>query len=255
MSEPHHPSRRPHSGGRHANPARPGQDEFPIARPCAPPPANSPYYRPLPVPEPAVIPPDPLPSAPQLIRAAPGWLEPVALFLVVFVCMTGGWFFFRGPGRSVFGGSAPVKPSATTLADASRPQTTDDSKTVTAPSATPVTPPTPPPPPPVSPPPPSPPPRPVVNNNVPTFASHVRPIFQAKCFLCHNGGKKRGGLDATTVAALLKGGESGPSIKPGDPSNSLLWETIATNKMPPSGKKLTDAERKLVQQWIAGGAK
>jgi mono/diheme cytochrome c family protein len=233
--------------------------------PGLPSPANSP---PLPIPEPA------FPAAPNRSFLAPGWVEPVALFLVVFVCMTGGWFFFRGPGSSIFGGTnqpGSKEAPAAVVADASRPGMTESPRIAPppkenpvnrpAPAPIPVPEPMPPPPAPTPPaapvptPVPTTPPTPPPGNNMRTFAANIKPIFEAKCINCHGAGKKRGGLDVRTVASLLQGGDNGASIKPGNPAKSLLWETIDTNRMPPGPNKLTAAERKIVKEWIAGGAK
>jgi mono/diheme cytochrome c family protein len=42
-----------------------------------------------------------------------------------------------------------------------------------------------------------------------SYFRDVRPILRANCAGCHKPGKKKGGLDVTTYAALLRGGESG----------------------------------------------
>lgn len=87
-----------------------------------------------------------------------------------------------------------------------------------------------------------------------TFDKDVLPIFKAKCVACHGDTKKKGGLDVRTVAALLKGGENGPALKPGSLERSLLWESISTDQMPPSkNNKLSQAEKKIVQSWITQG--
>jgi Protein of unknown function (DUF1553)/Protein of unknown function (DUF1549)/Planctomycete cytochrome C len=55
---------------------------------------------------------------------------------------------------------------------------------------------------------------------------------------------------------LLKGGKSGPAVKPGNPSDSLLFQAIShTGKisMPPSGK-LDPAELEILRVWIEKGA-
>jgi hypothetical protein len=86
-----------------------------------------------------------------------------------------------------------------------------------------------------------------------TFASHVLPIFRAKCISCHGGRKTKGDLDLRTVAALLEGGESGPGIKAGDVEASVLWKFIVNDKMPPGRKKrkkLTANEKELIRAWI-----
>ena len=53
------------------------------------------------------------------------------------------------------------------------------------------------------------------------FENKVRPIFVNNCGSCHQE-KSAGGLSITSRAALLKGGDSGPAIAPGDPEKSLL---------------------------------
>jgi hypothetical protein len=89
-----------------------------------------------------------------------------------------------------------------------------------------------------------------------TFATHILPIFRAKCISCHGGRKTKGGLDLRTVAALLEGGESGSGFKPGNVEESVLWSYIVTDKMPPGkkkrkkNKKLTSEEKNLIRQWI-----
>lgn len=89
---------------------------------------------------------------------------------------------------------------------------------------------------------------------VPTFEKEVLPIFQAKCLNCHGANKQKAGLDLRTRAALIKGGETGAAIFPGSAKNSLLWQKIASNKMPPGKEKLSSAEKAVVQSWIEGGA-
>jgi hypothetical protein len=99
----------------------------------------------------------------------------------------------------------------------------------------------------------SPPPRPAAPP--PTFRADIRPILQAKCVTCHGTSDKlKGGLDVRTVAAILKGGESGPALVRGEPERSPLWEAVATDQMPPGKVKLTPAEKEKLRRWIAGGA-
>jgi hypothetical protein len=61
------------------------------------------------------------------------------------------------------------------------------------------------------------------------------------------------GLNVLTYATLMKGGESGPVIVPGDPENSLLV-TIQTGTSKHFGQ-FTPGELELVKQWIKEGAK
>lgn len=90
----------------------------------------------------------------------------------------------------------------------------------------------------------------------PVFETHVRPIFKANCFQCHGeAGETEGGLDVRLVRLLAKGGESGPSIVPGDHKKSFLFERIAAHEMPPGEKKLNAADVATIARWIDAGAK
>jgi hypothetical protein len=84
-----------------------------------------------------------------------------------------------------------------------------------------------------------------------TFVAHVQPILEARCVRCHGGRKRKGGLDLTTFESLLRGGKSGPAVRPGNLDKSLLWESIETDVMPP-GRKLAEAEKKIFKDWILG---
>ncbi len=52
----------------------------------------------------------------------------------------------------------------------------------------------------------------------------------------------------------MKGGESGAVIVPGKPDESLLWEHVSDESMPPE-HPLPAAEKTRLKQWIADGAK
>jgi hypothetical protein len=88
-----------------------------------------------------------------------------------------------------------------------------------------------------------------------TYEQHVLPIFTKRCLNCHGAGSIRGGLDLRTLAAVREGGVNGTSIKPGSPQESILWMRIADNSMPTGKNKLSAMEKKLIQDWILGGAK
>lgn len=90
-----------------------------------------------------------------------------------------------------------------------------------------------------------------------SFEKEILPLFRSKCLNCHGGvGNPKGGLDLRTVAAIMKGGDSGPGVKPNDLEKSPVWTSVDEGSMPPSGKDpLTDAEKMLVRNWILSGAK
>src|SRR5262249_52278324 len=52
------------------------------------------------------------------------------------------------------------------------------------------------------------------------FELKVRPVLANTCFPCHGGKKVGGKLRVDSRAALLRGGESGPAVVPGDPDRS-----------------------------------
>ncbi|PHR96486.1 MAG: hypothetical protein COA78_28745 [Blastopirellula sp.] len=89
-----------------------------------------------------------------------------------------------------------------------------------------------------------------------TFERDIRPIFKEHCFLCHGEGNEREGeLDLRLKRFALEGGESGPALVPTNHQESLLFERIADNDMPPGKKKVTKKQLALIASWIDQGAK
>ncbi len=94
------------------------------------------------------------------------------------------------------------------------------------------------------------------HGDVGQFQDQVLPILRQHCFRCHDDSGD-GGLDLTSRATLLVGGDSGnPAVVPGHPERSQLISRIrATDEgeqMPPSGS-LTADEIDLLEQWVASG--
>jgi hypothetical protein len=95
------------------------------------------------------------------------------------------------------------------------------------------------------------------------FESKIRPVLVEKCLSCHSAeaqqqGKLRAGLFLDTRDGLLKGGEQGPAIVPGEPERSLLLKAIAHGEkdlaMPKDAEKLTAQTIADFSRWIAEGA-
>src|SRR5436309_351904 len=57
------------------------------------------------------------------------------------------------------------------------------------------------------------------------FETKIRPILATECFACHTN-SQLGGLRLDSREAMLRGGQSGPAIVPGDPDKSLLVMAI-----------------------------
>src|SRR5712692_7314933 len=87
------------------------------------------------------------------------------------------------------------------------------------------------------------------------FESKVRPILATNCYACH-ANSQLAGLRIDSRAAMLKGGQTGPSIVPGDPDKSLLIQAVRQTgelKMPKGGK-LKKEEVEALVEWVRAGA-
>ena len=89
------------------------------------------------------------------------------------------------------------------------------------------------------------------------FERNVRPVLAGSCVKCHGEKKQSGGLRLDSREAMLKGGETGPAIVPGNPQGSLLIKAVRHAdedlKMPPN-KPLPRASQDELAAWIASGA-
>lgn len=85
----------------------------------------------------------------------------------------------------------------------------------------------------------------------------IQPILQARCAECHTGTAPKGGLRLDDRDAVLRGGDSGPAARPGASDDSELLRRVVsddpTERMPPQGAPLTEAEQELLRRWIAEG--
>ncbi len=76
------------------------------------------------------------------------------------------------------------------------------------------------------------------------FEKQIRPVLAGTCFKCHGNEKTGGKLRVDSREALLKGGQSGPALVPGEPDTSLVLRALNHTKnvsaMPPD-KKLPEA--------------
>ncbi len=87
------------------------------------------------------------------------------------------------------------------------------------------------------------------------FETRVRPIFANNCYTCHTSAATSG-LRVDSLQALLKGGNSGPALVPGDTEKSLLIQAVRQSgelKMPKGGHLKPDEIRTL-EDWVKMGA-
>jgi mono/diheme cytochrome c family protein len=93
-----------------------------------------------------------------------------------------------------------------------------------------------------------------------SFAARVEPVFAQNCVTCHGPSRQKGDLRLDSYEAVMHGGKSGPVVKPGDTSNSRLFQRISSpqgsdNIMPPPGRPPLSADQiKLIELWISAGA-
>lgn len=90
------------------------------------------------------------------------------------------------------------------------------------------------------------------------FESRIRPVLVEHCTSCHGDkpDKLKGGLYLTTREGWQAGGDSGPVIVPGNPSESLIIKALKWEddyEMPPK-QKLADRVIQDFETWIEMGA-
>ncbi|MGE5191795.1 MAG: DUF1553 domain-containing protein [Deltaproteobacteria bacterium] len=88
------------------------------------------------------------------------------------------------------------------------------------------------------------------------FENKVRPLLAERCLECHGPEKQKANLRLDSLAAILKGGDSGPALVQGKPEESLLVQAIgymADIKMPPKSK-LPEREIADLTHWVKLGA-
>ena len=86
------------------------------------------------------------------------------------------------------------------------------------------------------------------------FDEQIAPLIAHRCLECHNSFHLEGGLLLSQKQSAFNGGESGTAIVAEQPNDSLLWQRVADNEMPPN-QPLPDKEKELIRKWIAAGAK
>ena len=93
----------------------------------------------------------------------------------------------------------------------------------------------------------------------PDFTQHVAPLLTKYCTGCHNDADREGKLSLESYASLLKGGEKGSVITPGQADLSRLVRVLtgqAKPAMPPEGEEAPKpAEIEVLKAWVAAGAK
>src|SRR5688572_8465371 len=89
------------------------------------------------------------------------------------------------------------------------------------------------------------------------FEQRIRPALVEHCQKCHGPEKQKGHLRLDSRANVIKGGDSGAALIPGEPAKSLMLKAIGYGdpelRMPPRGK-LPDSVIADLTKWIQLGA-
>jgi cytochrome c553 len=80
-------------------------------------------------------------------------------------------------------------------------------------------------------------------------------VLESRCFDCHGPDQQKGKLRLDSMAAALRGGDSGEkTVVPGDSAASYLIELVTStdkeHRMPPKGDRLTAEEVASLRAWI-----
>ncbi|MDB6124462.1 MAG: hypothetical protein JWQ71_3455 [Pedosphaera sp.] len=92
------------------------------------------------------------------------------------------------------------------------------------------------------------------------FEKKIRPILVDNCYKCHShdSEKVKGGLLLDTRDGLLKGGDTGPALIPGDVDKSLLIQAVRYGnkdlQMPPNDRQLASNQIQDLEAWVKMGA-
>jgi len=89
-----------------------------------------------------------------------------------------------------------------------------------------------------------------------SYYHEVAPVLALNCHSCHGDA---GGLSTRSHAELMRGGDMGRVVKPGDPDGSLLVHFIEgrrgeAHRMPLGGRPLGAEQIAVIRRWISEGA-
>jgi mono/diheme cytochrome c family protein len=87
-------------------------------------------------------------------------------------------------------------------------------------------------------------------------AEEAAEILRKNCSACHGAAMQLSKLDLRTRESMLKGGEHGAAIEPGNAEKSRLYRAVAGLEKPtmPPGKTLPAEQLAVIRKWIEEGA-
>jgi len=88
----------------------------------------------------------------------------------------------------------------------------------------------------------------------PNFETQIQPIFVASCVGCHSANRPQAQLRLDSLDGVMRGGNSGAAIVPGNSQGSLLYQRIsatdAKRRMPAGAAPLAAEQVALIRAWI-----
>jgi mono/diheme cytochrome c family protein len=90
----------------------------------------------------------------------------------------------------------------------------------------------------------------------PRFDDGVAAVFRRRCVRCHGADDPEADLRLDSYDGVMRGGEQGPSVVGGDPTNSLLYQKVTRRTRPamPPKSRLSPQDLEIIRAWIDGGA-
>ena len=91
------------------------------------------------------------------------------------------------------------------------------------------------------------------------YVTSIKPLLETKCYSCHGVLKQESGLRLDTRELMVKGGDGGSILIPGDADGSAILERVMSDddsRMPPpeDGAAMKADEIRLLRNWIRQGA-
>ena len=91
------------------------------------------------------------------------------------------------------------------------------------------------------------------------YTRQIKPLLIQHCADCHGTDVQEGGFRVDTGGLVVRGGDRGLSVVSGKPEESLLMKVLEGKgdipQMPLEMDPLTDAQIKLIRDWITQGAR
>lgn len=84
------------------------------------------------------------------------------------------------------------------------------------------------------------------------YQKSVRPVLDRHCVKCHGPIEQKSGLELDHLEVILRGGENGPAVVPGEPEKSPLFTYLREDSDPhmPPRKQIPPEDAAVIRDWI-----